>query len=238
MGLKESGLRGSLRNVSVGIAAIPDNVVDNFEDHPDGIYDTGDDLSDFYSGPALNNADRTTEDDPAEGEKHLKITDSRNSIYSLENNGLNRYHEPGDTVAVLLKEDGDSQPHVGTNLSDENGNIEGYSFGFQPSGNEFRLRKYSDFAESDDAGDGLASGSISLSNDEWYWLEFDTPEIGDGSMELRVYDVTLNDEPERGSELESLSAVDDDFANGGGVGYKPLSASTNDMFADWMRVID
>ena len=106
MGLKESGLRGSLRNVSVGIDAIPDSVVDNFNLTSDaeeaGVYEDTDTLGDYYSND-LDQFD-IIDTDSFVGDRSLEFGESDLfRIVSFENDGLNRYPKFGDVIKFNIK---------------------------------------------------------------------------------------------------------------------------------------
>ena len=216
MGLKESGLRGSLRNVSVDIVAIPDSVVDNFEESdadPAGPYGDGDDLSTFYSG-SLDQFDRTTSG-PAIN-NHAVSTDAPNTndhgIVSNEGDGLPRYPEPEETVKALLKGDS-SRTEPGllfTAKHDENDDeITAYGVIHRPTQDDWQIYKYQNAAadELSEGRDILETNSVSLSTDDYYWYEVDTPDEN-GNFEVRVYEL---DNGERGSEVDSSSQTDTDI---------------------------
>ena len=76
MGLKESGLRGSLRNVSVGIDAIPDSGLDH-----------------FWWGPSIENISIWPD---GEGDEDLSHEGEQNSIFG-DINGTQAVDYPGDS---------------------------------------------------------------------------------------------------------------------------------------------
>jgi len=81
--------------------AIPDSVIDNFEDYPDGPYDeNGETLSDFYGGD-LASFDRQT-GTVFEG-THALEQDGDVRIASLAGEGLPRYPQEGDEFSIRVK---------------------------------------------------------------------------------------------------------------------------------------
>ena len=86
MGLKESGLRGSLRNVSVGIDAIPDSAIAQYpieETGGDTFSDTLGDLADF----TVSSNDKFVSDSEFQDGQKLDLTNdyaNTNSFWSFE----------------------------------------------------------------------------------------------------------------------------------------------------------
>ena len=216
MGLKESGLRGSLRNVSVGIDAIPDSVVDNFEDFPDGPYESGDSLSDFYSGD-LGVFSRTTSDVPGDGDYALDEDGSGNvAIISEEGDGLPRYPEKGEIFSVLMRNNGsNSVPYFGWATTGTENSSDGY--GIKTVNDEIRFIKN----DGDEPGDGERLVEDSTGDnmvDEWIHVEVEwhdgTGSESDGTMVYNVhfYDTENN---EKGSHITSGSVTDTDYDDKG-----------------------
>ena len=228
MGLKESGLRGSLRNVSVGIDAIPDSVVDDFE--------RGD--LDPYSGDLGSFG--VTQTNVPEGDFALEIDDAsaEEVIYSEPDDGLDYYPQKGDVFVCLLKDpDEDYRPKFFWGLSN-NGGVSGYSVRLAPDSGGIRISEWDDGSQST-----IADTSINHDGDTWYWMEV---EWHDGSADdpedeivATLYDVDVSkieDDPAeaRGNELGSTSVNDDNHANNRGVGFGVGSTgdATGSM-ADW-----
>ena len=95
MGLKESGLRGSLRNVSVGIDAIPDGVVSYYDPKEESVGSIST-VSDQQSEFDLSGEGEII-DDGIGGEKTLVIDDSN----SFSNDDINITTEPFGVVCVF-----------------------------------------------------------------------------------------------------------------------------------------
>ena len=121
MGLKESGLRGSLRNVSVGIDAIPDSVVSRPEDNDSGTTsdmeglqltlktdypDIGSIISNNTEGAETAYLYDTDEDGVPNNELATADVSDKNSgdAFGFKNVDL----KEGDVVAILLDANGSS----------------------------------------------------------------------------------------------------------------------------------
>jgi hypothetical protein len=223
-----------LRNLTE-ISAIPDSVVDNFEDaggEPAGVYETGQTIADYYDGATSDWGRTTTE--AVEGDKALESTtaDSPLSIYSRPGEGLNQYPTEGDTIDVLWRTGGFST-EILTNV--ETGSTPGgYAFNVRDS--EITIRKRSDLSNLSDETVLAGPSSISLSTNAWYYAEIDLPTTADGSMALRVFDVDTND-LSKGSQQESLSATDTEFSAEEGIGVARRSGSGTGTVIDRVRVL-
>ena len=227
------GLKRSLRNVSVGIDAIPDSVVDNFESvdsDPAGVYETGETLDDYYNG-GLAEWSRNTSD-VVEGDKNVEAEMGDNVdhvIISQPGDGLNRYPEAEDTLVSLMWDSGGSgdsgnggRPMTCFNGSWENDAVDCYAAYINAESNTLEIIKY----DGQPGGTGfdnkstLESENVTLSDEEWYWVEIDIPAdsgTDEGDIEVRIYDVNTADLT-RGSELGSVTTTDTDFVDNRGVG--------------------
>ena len=216
MGLKESGLRGSLRNVSVGIDAIPDSVVEDFEQYEPAGTDT---LQDNYdSDDEFGRWDIETTN-PLEGDQSLHTDGFSINHRLVSTSGLTDYPERGDSMACLFRPIDDGLNPTGAII-----------FGAQDLDNFY-------FVE-------LSSPSFSIrimENDSQTTLEEDD-ETG---FELdQTYDINIdwneNDEivatlfewdgEERGQELTSISTTESTFANETGIGFAPGGTSGDRLF--------
>lgn len=186
--------------------AIPDSVVDNFEDEPGGVYGEGQDISDFYSG-ATGAYDRITED-KFEGEKSLfSDSNSTDEIVSTPGDGLNRYPERGDTIVWNLQAETDSDPSL---LFGASGVDNYYDAQYRVNGNEIRIRKVENGSIVD-----LNNTSVSPQTNEWLEAELEWTE-GD-QLTFKVF--TLDTNGDRDTELGSVQATDSTFQDNRGVGY-------------------
>ena len=186
------------RSGSDEISAIPDSVVDNFEEQSNGgVYGQ---LSDFYTGN-ISDFDRNTNSPVAEGNDSLKVTGSSNryKITSADGGGLNYYPEAGDTVRFnVYWSGGGSWPFVDMRFG-----VNGSSF-YECSLNRANqwVRIYKD-----DSGTLLAEDtSPGLPDSEILEAEFDWG--SGGSLTLTVFDSADN-------QISQVSASDSDYTDGG-----------------------
>jgi len=200
MGFKEAGLRGSLRNVSVGASVIPDSVVDNYEQV---LYEDQDKtLSDYYNED-LSAATRQTST-VLKGDFTLELSvpgdNGSAAIYSIS--GLPRYPSRGDDLSLRVSYDdnvsqinfqfvfGDASSQYGT----------GYSVVTDTDNDEMIIRKRnsSSFTNIEEA-----SQTVSSNTEYIYDVSFGSPTIT----------FTLRDS--EGNSLNSISVDDDEFDSGG-----------------------
>lgn len=226
---------GELRELVIP-SAIPDSVVDNFENadaDPAGVYDSGETLADYYAG-ASNTWERTTSDAP-EGQHGLSQLDgesgSSSVLISLPGDGLNRYPEAGETVGFLIRYEDVDRPFPGIILladgpPDSN---DGYQFIWRHD--DMRIVKNDDggFSTLSDTTNGLTAG-------DWHWAEVDLPTSSDSTIEFRWYELDAG--LERGDFLDSLSANDNDFAGNNGIGFRNAAPGGPATVCDWIRVLD
>ena len=211
MGLKEPGLRGSLRNVSVGIDAIPDSVVDNFNQI---LYEDRDKtLSDFYTGD-LSNFIRVTSP-TIDGTHSLEESSgsTTSAIYSDPTDGLENYPEAGDNFAFFIRADS-SEPfssfYVLGDGPQGNGEIR---FMVDPPRDDIRIRENAtDQATGDFGGTGSA--------DTWYDAQVQTTvQNGDVEFNLEVFDVDQSTGERTGSVAGPISATFNPTRTSGTVGF-------------------
>ena len=139
--------------------------------------------------------------------------------------GLDNYPEQGDTFSCFLREDG-SQPLAIMLFGVQNYDFEFYGAGIADGVSEFRL-----FKDGLGGGDTIASTSVSLSTEEWYDVEVEWET--DGTITARLFEVDQSS-GERQSQMESISATDTDYSNGG-VGFAKGLSSGNATF-DFYRL--
>ena len=175
MGLKESGLRGSLRNVSVGIDAIPDKLI---------LQPKEDDLNNFNGDTNewdINGDDPVLFEDVGEG-LSLKNTGSGGFIGS--SSGLDNYPDVGETHVYFVNTNttnGDPYPQVGWGHSDDNQQDDGYDlvFDFRDGGDDVILSRQ-------DSGSGSTIDSESgFDSDTWYSVEILHESNGDITVTIR-----------------------------------------------------
>lgn len=192
MSLKEAGIRGSLRNVSVGTLATPDGTVDNFEEI---LYeDKSNTLSDYYNG-SLSNYERgqTTVD---EGSYALSSTGgSFDVIYAPDTGGLPRYPDQGETFRCHIQSPGGASAFC----FGAQGTDEFYIAAIDAADDSFALQHRP-------SNDILDSSPESIATDTWYIVEVDWGT--DNSITARLLDNSEN-------QLTSVSASDSRLTDGG-----------------------
>ena len=232
------GLKGSLRNVSTGVSAIPDSVVDNFQDadgDPAGVYEPEQTLDDYYAegvSGALSQVSRDTIR-AISGTTSLNgdDTDGTRSIYSTANDGLNRYPEKGEIFHAYVYGTGNERLAIGFGV-DNNG--DGYWAQSRGVDNEYKLGKGA-FAEDNIL---IPRTSVSIPTDDWHIIEIEWHD-GSGSepdneIVFNLYDTDENDAKD--GLLVSDSVNDSDFAAETGVGWN-FNMVSGETQADQYEVI-
>ena len=212
-------------------AAIPENVVDNFEDSdadPPGVYDEGETIYDYYSGDSDFSRSETV---TLDGSYSLKLPyDSGLRIYSLEGDGLNRYPVKGEVFSCYFYSTG-GKP-IWLFGVDFDGGVDGYLAYNEPSDDNARIAKLAgdEFTE-------LAASSVSYNENEWYESEIEWHD-GSGSEpdNTIVYNLyEIDSELNRTDLLVTLSTTDSDFADNSGIGFR--TARSDDAFVDRYTVL-
>ena len=238
MGLKESGLRGSLRNVSVGIDAIPDRVVDNFEENG-GIYNDVS-LSDVYSGD-LASFSRIS--GGITGDFVLEnASESGELISSQPDDGLNRYPDAGETVEFALKDGANgnesTEPSVCFMVEDSS-NPSGYVFHFLPNTDRISISSTNDITSLTSSSDddiAITSDISELTVGEFFWFEAKLPSSEDDEISLEVFE---NDDGEKGDSIGKISANNDDHVGQQGVGYHSTRTSGDGLaYVDIVQIVE
>ena len=205
-------------------------IIDNFEDAPDGPYGDGEDIFDYYTLTG-ESADWERSTDAIQGGFALDQSDRESvaALYSVPNDGLPSYPEVGERVALLIR-DGGELPGLVLNAD---AGIEGYGFFIQPSDgglDNIDIRRIDDNATT-----GLAGTDPTMDEGVWYWGE---AFVGsDGTLEWSVYEV--DDETlERGSLIGSVTATDYTYLDNDGIGFYVRSGSSGPSAWDWIRVVE
>lgn len=87
----------------ITVSDIPDSVVDNFEEFPDGPYEEGESLTDYYTGDTGAASIQTAT--VYEGDRALEFGSSGRTthfIYSLGTEDLPRQPQPGETIRLFV----------------------------------------------------------------------------------------------------------------------------------------
>ena len=209
MGLKESGLRGSLRNVSVGIDAIPDAVIEQFDA---GNLDGYEGDTSFFS---------ITQSNTLVGDNALINDDQSSNNQIIINPNLDNTPERGDEWAFFAEWGIMDMGAMFAYSSDSANYIVG-AIDDDGSGDEV-LRIYKD---SKGAGDDvIASDTISDPADdvEWveFFVEFGSQNVANEEIRATVFEITNEDgDPSgippfnRGSQLAQTTATDNEYDSG------------------------
>ena len=222
MGLKEPGLRGSLRNVSVGIAAIPDAVVDDFERgnlDPYTLHDAG------------NYNPSVTDSSPVlEGDKSLQASGSDGVVSTLDStSGLDNYPSVGDLFGFLTRFDNlDARSYQFFGVQDESTRLDGeYWIVHRADLSEMQLRK---------DGNTLDSVSVNYTVDQSYDTHVDW--VSQDEILVKLYE-GLTDELDSENEIATLTVTNiSDGYTSGGIGWGFGSAgSTVDIRHDYCRIL-
>ena len=162
--------------------AIPDSVIDNFEDDdadPPGVYGT---LSDFYGG-SLSGFDRNTNDPVFEGDYSLKGTDTGSDRIITSTSGLNRYFSPGESMSFQFQTDNRAQFMFGVPSEAGESSVSGYSAGVSAVVDALRIRRWDE-----GSAEILADVGQSVSG----WTEGQIVWGTDGTIELTVNGTTAS----------------------------------------------
>ena len=185
--------------------AIPENVVDNFEDsnaNPAGVYDAGETLADYYSG----DIEEFSRESNASiiGETGVESTGEFGYIISTPEDGLNRYIQQGETFNIFIRPNTtDAAPGILFGAQDLDNHLGVRLQGFQ-SGMEIFERVEGSFND-------VESNSWEFTEGEVYRLEVDWK--NGGEVDFKVFN---NQESEEASL--SWDNPDDLFADAVGVG--------------------
>jgi hypothetical protein len=222
--------------IEIEVIDIPQGVIDNFEaasSDPVGPYESGETLSDYYTGyGGLGQFSRTTKD-AVDGSKAIEMisTDTTDAFAVSEpGDGLPVYPQQSDTVGFLSRENGGTYGGVLWGSGGTNG-FDGYGFEMNGETSELRIYKWTDSG----SRSLLSSTPISISDYTWYWMESDMPDSS-GDMSVRLYELDTSD-LSRGSQIGSeLTVSDTDHNDKRGIGFYNRGNNTGTFF-DWMRVL-
>ena len=190
MGLKESGLRGSLRSVSAGVVAIPDSDIAQFESgslHPSFEGDTSE-FSVDDNPPVLS------------GTFSAKHTAAEPDKFVHSQSGLDNYPQLDTRFALYVR--GDSGI---VDIGFLNGGSVGdfYSVGLSITNDELLLNRW------DSGSPTEITSRVSLptiSTNTWYDLEAEV--LANGTITGRAFEVDQSTGERQGSELGSISGSD------------------------------
>jgi hypothetical protein len=213
-------------------SAIPDGLVDNFEDadsDPPGVYESGDDLSSFYIGDLSQFSRQQTT--VKEGSYALQAQSSSGNPYAIfsdSGSGLNYYPSQGDTWRYWFRASVNDDIYgfyFGTSGNARTGSGEGYGIRCAFNQPDIRISRL-------DSGSitNLNITSQSFSADAWYEMEIAWGT--DDSIAWTLYDDT-------GAQLNSSSTTDSNYTSGG-IGWsinETAGDSSPSGFFDYARTV-
>lgn len=228
-------LQGQVKTIGTG-ATLADTLIENFEDHPTnsdsqpyGPYQSGDNLTSFYSKYGSDEFTRQS-GVVQSGNYALEWSDTTDSydnafLISQEGDGLPRYIQRGDTFQVWLRDENGSEA-----------NRIGCLFGVQDSNNYYsvELQTKKDvsglFISQSGSRSQLASGSSTYSSSTWYLFEVSWS--SDDSISVTVYD------SDGSTVKDSFSVTDSTFSDQTGVGWYGRGGTGMTCYADSFEVIE
>ena len=210
--------------VEIGFA-IPDAVVDNFEDAPDGPYESGETIADYYSG-TTSNFERGTAN-AVQGSQALQLTTSVGvqQIASTPTDGLFDYPNEGDTVSSLIYT---GSAATGPMVAAAPG-VDGYVYTISGDNSELQIWRLDDSSYTQ-----LTTQPITVSNNSWYWYQGRSPTAGDSTLLGELFEVDTAT-IERGESIETIQTSDSTHT-GRGVGWAVPGAAI-DTLGDFIGVI-
>ena len=198
------------------IGAIPDSVVDNFndfDDDPAGPYEEGDTLSTFYSG----DTDTFERDDTSPvkfGSKSLKQDSNDKQIISTPTDGLPRYPVQGEIIEYWV--------YGGENTDNGNNTL----FGVQDSSNYYSVQLREDADNFVIVKDGDAQETVSTSGQtpgEWQRVVIEWHDGSGGESQGEIVVEVFDDDD---NSLGSGSWNDNEYTDGG-IGFGRGGTSGN-----------
>jgi len=219
--------------------AIPDNVVDNFEEEPDGPYGDNDTLSTYWDDSELSSSEDAyiQTSTVIEGGRSLAVEglSLNNVLWSHPNHhDLPRYPQQGEEFSVFgfIGEDDDTNLFWWFGMPDESGHDSGYRVGISnpQSFGDIVLYRVDD-ASATDLGRDSDAGDFGLWEVRVSWF-------GNDEIEADVY--RHGDEPTPVAEptlISELSGNDDNYTGEEGIGFSSSSDVTPAVFYDDWRVL-
>jgi len=206
-GLNLTGLNGS----------VVLSTVDDFEDQG---------LSEYTETAGTWNIDAAS----AEGSYALssdETTNNNNGLHSMPGDGLPYYPTPGTAVEFLTYSDGQAGAMVNCGS-----NGEGYGCYIRDT-SDIKIRDYDGAGSS---GGILASQSVNISADTWYWGTAESLAASDSTIKWTLYEADMNSSPPtKGAKIASVSAADSQFAGQEGIGaYQVIGTSI--ICVDYLHV--
>ena len=208
------GLKGSLRNVSTGVIAIPDSVIDQFEQYNGGLS-----LSDNYPNTTASSVFSITTDTVFQGDQALladATADGTEILFSEFGDGLEDYPNIGDRFQLRFRSDSENPTRSGVCWGDElNGDLPDNGLTFDHNDGDFRVLEGS-------AGNEITTVSETQPSDEWTIWEFDT-DADTNDIEWTVYNQGSGEgyvDEDKGDVIFSTVVDGSAVANLRGWGYR------------------
>jgi len=213
------------------LSAIPDSVVDNFEDE---LYGSNGTISDFYGGDTGKHSrvDESNVDVSAQGgSKLVEVTvDGRNKISSTS--GLNTYPSAGDNFRAFLRvETIDAQSGIQFFTQSETSDPDGYIALIEGNQNDIRIDKVSSGSLSILGQSGLSFSSSTESSTGGSWFDLEVRTDTNGNIVAELFDLN-------GNSLGSVSVSDSAFTSGGvGFIWNTGGGGSTTGYADQYRLV-
>ena len=218
-------------------SSIPDSVVDNYEDSPDGLYGTGDDITTYYSGDT-SIASRTTTN-PIAGSYSLALeTGGNNYIGSVSGDGLPAYPQYGEVLSLRVEfpaTDWNIEHFYATNNNSSRDN--GYAIRVGAGGQGIRINRF-------DSGSAtaIADSSFSYSADTVYTIIFGVRDAsGNDEHFAELYEQATVDRQNDTAD-QTISGNDSTYITSGsfdfqGIGFRTNTPGTDPYLIDdfWVR---
>lgn len=209
-------------------SAIPDSVVDNYEDadaDPSGPYESGQTLNDYYSIPAGSFARNSAS--PIKDSNSLERTSATNNsrIISQPGDGLPNYPAEGESVSALITDFGQF-PFVMSAVPSDS--FSGY--GLLVGGvDDIRLWRIDSASRTE-----LDTVSTTSIPNEVVEVVIEPPASGQNTVESSVWSVDQTTF-ERQTQEVTLSGTDSTYAGERGLGIANAISSGTGVFADEIR---
>lgn len=222
---------------SVIWSAIPDAVVDNYEDDPDGPYGTGDDITTYYSGDT-GIASRTTTN-PIAGSYSLALeTGGNDYIGSVSGDGLPAYPQYGDVLSFRVRFPATDWSVSHYYLASSNNSRDDlYGVRIKTDDSAIQITRYNGGSFSE-----LTSASFTYSADTVYTIICGVRDAGGNDEHFaELYEkATVDraaDTPDKEISVNDSTHITDNSFDHQGIGFRTNTPGTNPYLVDdyWVR---
>lgn len=216
----------SLKTNGRALARFP-RTIDNFETTPDGVYESGESISDYYS--VSTDVFSRTNSEVVEGSYALQSQNPMQNRFIISEpvDGLLDYPDFGDTVGFIIKgphSDGLMPAFV------YNGSIAietCYTVEIRVTHSDMRFRRMDGIDNYTEIG----HIDVNLDLDTWYWGEVDIPPENGDSHEWRLYNFNESNLT-RGDQIATTTMTDANYTDQDGIGAARHSTSGTGTFLD------